>query len=83
MISTLHSQVFGFGYPLTFPYIQTINENFYLHPKYVDTDTENTIMVPTHKEPTIMGMNPFCQEFEYGEIAEGYWTHDRELQRNT
>ena len=33
-------------------------------------------MVPTHKEPTIMGMNPFCQEFEYGTSADVYWTYD-------
>ena len=77
MISAFQSQEFVFGYPLTVPDLQTINEYHNIHPKYVDTDAENTILVHTQKEPTAMGINPFCQGFEYGTSAKVYWDYYR------
>ena len=49
MILALQSQEFVFGYPLTFPNLQTINEYCALHPKYVDTDAATAILVHNHK----------------------------------
>ena len=49
MILDFQSQGFGFGYPLTVPYLQTINEYFALHPKYIDTDAAINILGYTHK----------------------------------
>ena len=63
MILAVHSREFGFGYPLKVPDLQTINEYFPLHPKYVDTESKITILGKNHKEPIIMGRNPLCQEF--------------------
>ena len=63
MISSFQSREFGFGYPLTVPYIQTVNEYCTLPPKFVDTDAETTILGHTYKEPITTGSNPFCQEF--------------------
>ena len=63
MILAFRSREFGFGYTLTVPYLQTINEYRALHPKYVDTDAETTILGHTHKETITMGRNPFFQYF--------------------
>ena len=49
IISALQSQYFGFGYPLTVPYLQTMNEYHALHPKYVDTYSGTTILGYTNK----------------------------------
>ena len=59
MILALQSQEFGFGYPLTFPNLQTINEYCALQPKYVDTDAATTIQGHNYKEPITMGINTF------------------------
>ena len=63
MISAFQSQEFGFGYPLTVTYLQTINEYHDLQPKYLDTDAETTILGHTHKETITEGINPFYQGF--------------------
>ena len=77
MISAFRYWDFVFGYPLTVPYLQNINKYRTLHPKYVDTDAAINILGNNHKEPITMGRNPFCQEFEYVEISEVYWTYDQ------
>ena len=76
MISASQSREFGFVYPLTVQYIQTINEYCALHPKYVDMDASTTILGHTHKEPTTMGRNPLCQYSGYGARDEVYWTYE-------
>ena len=77
IILAFQYQEFVFGYPLTITYLQTINEYCTIHPKYVDTEAETTILGHNHKEPITMGSNNFYQNFEYGAIAEGYCTYDR------
>ena len=77
IISAFQSREFVFGYPLTVPYIQTINEYHALHPKYVNADASTTILGYNHKEPNKMGIHNFCQEFEYGTSAKVYWTYER------
>ena len=77
MVSAFHYRYFDLGYPLSVPYLQTINEYRALLPKYFDTVVATTILGNTHKETITMGRNTFCQEFEYGKSAEIYWTYDR------
>ena len=76
MISASQSREFGFVYPLTVQYIQTINEYCALHPKYVDMDASTTILRHTHNEPTTMGRNPLCQYSGYVARDEVYWTYE-------
>ena len=76
MILAFRSLGFGFRYPLTVPYLQTITEYFTLRKKYVDTDAATTILGNTHKQPITIGGNPFCQKFECGKSSEVYWTYD-------
>ena len=77
MISALQYREFGFGYPLTVPDLQKINEYCDLQPKYVDTEAATTILGHTHKEPITMGRNTFFRDFEYGTSAEVYWAYER------
>ena len=49
IISAFHYQQFGFGYPLTFPYIETIHKYRAPRPKYFYIDAATNIMVHTHK----------------------------------
>ena len=77
MILAFQSQEFGFGYSLTVPDLQNINEYHALHPQYVDTDAATTILSHTHKEPINMGRHIFCQDFEYSTSDEVYWIYVR------
>ena len=61
MILAIQYLDFGFGYTLTVPYLQNVNEYCYIHPKYVDTDTETTTLVNIHKENITMEINHFYQ----------------------
>ena len=76
MIQASQSQQFGFGYPSTFPYLQTIDEYCALHSKYFDTESSTTIMAHTHKEPITMVINIFFQYFEYGASDKLFWTYE-------
>ena len=76
MILAFQSQEFGFGYQLTVPDIQIVNEYHDIHHKYVDTDTSTTILGHTHKEHINMRRKNLCQDFEYGTSAKGYFTYD-------
>ena len=75
MIQASQSQQFGFGYPSTFPYLQTIDEYCALHSKYFDTESSTTIMAHTHKEPITMGRKTSCQDSEYGTSTDIYCTY--------
>ena len=48
-ISAFQSQEFGFGYPLTVPYLQIIGEYHALQHKYVNIEAATTILIHTHK----------------------------------
>ena len=49
LIQAFQCREFGFGYPFKVPYLQTINGYHALQPKYIDTDSETTMMGHTHK----------------------------------
>ena len=49
MISAFQSREFGFGYPITVPDLQTINECHSILPKYFDTDAATNILGHTQK----------------------------------
>ena len=59
MISAFQSREFVFGYTLTVPDLQIINEYRALHPKYVDTDTSTAILGHTNKGPITTERNNF------------------------
>ena len=48
VILAFQSREFGFVYPLTVPYLQTINECHALHLKYAGIDAVNSVVVRTH-----------------------------------
>ena len=77
MISAFESREFGFGYPLTATDLQTVNEYRNRHRNYVDKEAANAILRRTTKMPITFASNPFCQQFEYGASAEGYWNYER------
>ena len=75
IILDFKSQEFGFGYPLKIPDLKTINDYHAIHYKYVDTDSSTIILEHTNKEPIIIGINYFCQEFQYVTSGVVYWTY--------